>query len=966
MATTLGTNIGSIELNTVTKVATTSQVTSNVNVNTITVGETSYMFMRAKTITFTVTGLKPNTRYYPFFNGVDVSAYCSTVNGQLTSSLVTNRLGDMIGNFYLPSNTFVAGSHTFQLVDNVRTVSGVNIPDPISGSAEARYEANGILKQQQTQVTVNSEISTQTTVSSVSTPTATVGGVQVPLATLLNSIVNPPPVVQCKSWFFEYAVYNAGDTRVVTIPTNTSAKPTDTQIQNAITGWGTNPTYISTSRASGSSWYHTYAVRTRAGGTDTNVTIYRQEWIGATTELPPDLTGFRPSGISSTSGVVVTVPWTEIGVAACPVNRGYGVAAQIASGTSLRWDPIAQSFFVDPSAYPDGVFVTSVNIYFRRADQSTPVILELRDMANGLPGSTVLPGGRALAPGASAAQSPDATIPTIFKFDQPVYLQSNTDYCFVVRSPSLGYEVWCSKLGEIDVATDTVIDTQPFTGSLFLSENNYTWVPDSTQDMKFDLNVAVFDTSLQADVVLYPRASSTSSSNYYGTLHTLPLSFMYTTKDSKVVRIKIPMHSLVTGDQIVIEGIGVPSPTTAYNNLLAADLNGQFAVTVVDEDTVTITTTGVNAANKSGYLPVSDVAINVDTQLATTFAQPTLATAIPFINSDNFASSTLPISITSPTQPTAPTNTSTNKFRVYTNVLVNELMVDALTTTFEGSTSVTERISIATGRSVAGVEVPYSYQPYIELPNSDRFYEFSQPRLIASPLNETLHSTELSGNKSVAVNVRMTSNNKNISPILDVGGISLITRTYNIDNQNGELATTVTAGSFVVGKAYVINSVGTTNFTLIGAASNTPGVAFVATGVGTGTGTAYLNSEILSGLGNAMAKYKSPVQTLDTFYDGIKIFVTANCPSPAVIDAYIRTSADADTHIDRNWTWVPINGVYGTSFSQSVDRITLSEWMYELNINEPFNVYDIKLVMRSTNNSIIPKIYSVRTIVDPV
>lgn len=51
-------------------------------------------------------------------------------------------------------------------------------------------------------------------------------------------------------------------------------------------------------------------------------------------------------------------------------------------------------------------------------------------------------------------------------------------------------------------------------------------------------------------------------------------------------------------------------------------------------------------------------------------------------------------------------------------------------------------------------------------------------------------------------------------------------------------ASTVTAGSFTVGIKYTIASIGTTDFTLIGAASNTVGVTFTATGVGTGTGTA--------------------------------------------------------------------------------------------------------------------------------
>lgn len=57
-----------------------------------------------------------------------------------------------------------------------------------------------------------------------------------------------------------------------------------------------------------------------------------------------------------------------------------------------------------------------------------------------------------------------------------------------------------------------------------------------------------------------------------------------------------------------------------------------------------------------------------------------------------------------------------------------------------------------------------------------------------------------------------------------------------------------TAGSFVAGRRYEIVSVGTTNFTLIGASSNTVGVQFVATGAGTGTGTANTMQSIF-GLG---------------------------------------------------------------------------------------------------------------------
>jgi hypothetical protein len=49
---------------------------------------------------------------------------------------------------------------------------------------------------------------------------------------------------------------------------------------------------------------------------------------------------------------------------------------------------------------------------------------------------------------------------------------------------------------------------------------------------------------------------------------------------------------------------------------------------------------------------------------------------------------------------------------------------------------------------------------------------------------------------------------------------------------------TVTAGNFIVGKSYTISTVGTTNFVSIGASANTVGVTFTATGNGSGTGTA--------------------------------------------------------------------------------------------------------------------------------
>lgn len=95
--------------------------------------------------------------------------------------------------------------------------------------------------------------------------------------------------------------------------------------------------------------------------------------------------------------------------------------------------------------------------------------------------------------------------------------------------------------------------------------------------------------------------------------------------------------------------------------------------------------------------------------------------------------------------------------------------------------------------------------------------------------------------------------------------------------------TSVAAGSFVAGRRYKIATVGTTDFTLIGASANTVGVIFQATGVGTGTGTAttepYANSMpgrlVLSTTPDNSA---TPAERLRITSSG---FVGIGTPSPA-------------------------------------------------------------------------------------
>ena len=60
-----------------------------------------------------------------------------------------------------------------------------------------------------------------------------------------------------------------------------------------------------------------------------------------------------------------------------------------------------------------------------------------------------------------------------------------------------------------------------------------------------------------------------------------------------------------------------------------------------------------------------------------------------------------------------------------------------------------------------------------------------------------------------------------------------------------QLGIPVDAGYFIVGSLYTITSVGSTVFTSIGAASNTVGITFTATGVGTGDGSASIVNSLM-------------------------------------------------------------------------------------------------------------------------
>jgi len=144
-------------------------------------------YMASRTIAVIARGMKPNTRVYPYFDGVAVSAHCqqakvnptyATVdgfidntkladlsqgkenqilvpNGALNGAITTDSYGIAYILFTIPAQTFRTGDRTFTLVN----VDNINATDAIITSAEGLYTASSIaITRSEVSFTVNNPI----------------------------------------------------------------------------------------------------------------------------------------------------------------------------------------------------------------------------------------------------------------------------------------------------------------------------------------------------------------------------------------------------------------------------------------------------------------------------------------------------------------------------------------------------------------------------------------------------------------------------------------------------------------------------------------------------------------------------------------------------------------------------------------------------------------------------------------
>ena len=153
-------------------------------------------FIRQKDIAFSVVGMKPLTRIFPFFDGIDISTYVTPTGSSAGAALTTDSNGSATGTFALPSPDVTAnpkwrtGTRAFRLTSN----STNSLVGDVFTSAETDYIAKGMIQQVQGTVTSTREPRVQrTNLTSSTSIQVAVGSRVVSNSTSAIATRQPPP-----------------------------------------------------------------------------------------------------------------------------------------------------------------------------------------------------------------------------------------------------------------------------------------------------------------------------------------------------------------------------------------------------------------------------------------------------------------------------------------------------------------------------------------------------------------------------------------------------------------------------------------------------------------------------------------------------------------------------------------------------------------------------------------------------
>jgi len=287
---------------------------------------------------------------------------------------------------------------------------------------------------------------------------------------------------------------------------------------------------------------------------------------------------------------------------------GSTVLSQSRRDVVVGWyDPLAQSFLVDNST---GIFLTRCDVFFRtKDDMDIPVTFQLRTMENGFPTQKILPFSEITLDPEQVTTSADGSVSTSFNFSAPVYLEGGKEYAICLASNSTKYSVYVSRIGENDLLTQTYISNQPYLGSLFKSQNASTWEASQWEDLKFTLYRAEFATS---GTVEFYNPQLTEGNSQIANLLSNPLNL-----SSRKIRVSTSIG--VTDSQLKIGNtisqlgtngtgnyVGSAGSATATLNIINAGIGYTPASGVLQFNNVNLTSITGNGSGATANITISN------------------------------------------------------------------------------------------------------------------------------------------------------------------------------------------------------------------------------------------------------------------------------------------------------------------------------------------------------------------------
>ena len=513
-------------------------------------------------------------------------------------------------------------------------------------------------------------------------------------------------------------------------------------------------------------------------GDGANEIVARQTYADAIYSAKGTLDTQQETIISTRNAIVKTTALQE--------SSGFIV------GRERTMDPLAQTFIVLDTDTADGevtgVFLTSCDIFFFQKDTTYPVTMEIRNVINGSPGPKILPFGRKTLQSSEITTSTDGNTATTFTFNSPVYVQGGTEYAICLLANTPEYKVWISDLGTQDTAGNEITD-QPHVGVIFKSSNNSTWVPSPTQDLKFSMKRAKFDTTADGLVTLQNQTLPAK---------TLRDNALEMTDDSTALKINHAGHGMYsTVNNVTIAGVksgatttlaGAISDTATSITLTSGtnfdDTSGKYSrdasnvyYILIDDEIISYTTisgTGITSATRGANSTTAVSHANGATvELYQIHKVPLYDinkthTAIANIQQESYT-------IVTSTTPVVDGAGSTSTFGGDVITATENAQYDVSTTNMgllvPARTKIDAGFLTTTGTSPNGSETPFTKSTTSRtLPLQDNYY-WDTTNLVASEINET---NEMSGTKSLSVPMTLSSDLDALSPVIDTQRLSMV------------------------------------------------------------------------------------------------------------------------------------------------------------------------------------------------